>query len=316
MIERCDLEVDVSDGAPIGVRNIATRFVVDRDRWDGHTVLCCFPGGGMSSRYFELEGFDMAAYLADLGLALLLVDHPGIGGSDVPDDGWELTPEVVADADVAAVERSFDLLGLRDVEAIGLGHSMGSMLVAYQQAQHRPYQGLVLAGFSGRGLPEVLTPAEQEIAGSADRIRSSVVELARTRFGTPLVESTSSTLEMLVGPNVSAGVERAIQGSAGPLLAVCGLNALLPGSDEQVLTAVDVPVLLIVAEHDIVGPPHEAPRYFPGSPDLTLHVVSAAFHNSNIAPARTTMWERIGSWAGWLVGAGRSPIGEGASHHE
>jgi pimeloyl-ACP methyl ester carboxylesterase len=132
------------------------------------------------------------------------------------------------------------------------------------------------------------------------------VELAKARFGTPLVESTSSTLEMLVGPDVSADVERAIDESASPLLAVCGLNALLPGSDEAVLTTIDVPVLLIIAEHDIVGSPHEAPMYFPASRDVTLHVVAAAFHNSNIAPARIAMWDRIGSWACWLVGAGRA----------
>ncbi len=139
MIERRELVVDVSGDAPIGVRNMTTHFVVDRERWDGRTILCCFPGGGMSSRYFQLDGFDMAGQLAE-AIALLLVDHPGVGGSDVPDDGWALTPEVVADADVAAVERSFAALSLRDVRAIGLGHSMGSMLVAYQQARHRTYK--------------------------------------------------------------------------------------------------------------------------------------------------------------------------------
>jgi pimeloyl-ACP methyl ester carboxylesterase len=148
-----------------------------------------------------------------------------------------------------------------------------------------------------------LTPAEQAVAGSADQIRESLVELAKARFGTPLVDSTSSTLEMLVGPGVSAEVERAIEASAAPLLAICGLNALIPGSDEPVLRAIDTPVLLVVAENDIVGPPHEAPTYFPGCPDVTLHVVAAAFHNSNIAPARTTMWDRIGSWTDWVAGS-------------
>ena len=303
MIERRDLSVDVSQIAPAGVRNVAVRFVVDREHWDGSTILCCFPGGGMSSRYYELEGFDMAAHVAERGFALLLVDHPGVGATDVPDDGWTLTPELVADVDVAAVRGSLEHLALIDVTVIGVGHSMGAMLVAYQQARHGTYAGLVLAGFSGRGLPEVLTPAELERTGSADRIRDALVELAQTRFGVPLVESTSSTIEMLVGPDVSAEVQQAIATSAGPLLAVCGMNALIPGSGEQVLRAIDVPLLLVVAEHDIVGPPHEASTYFPSSRDVTLHVVAGAFHNSNIAPERVTMWDRIGDWTCWLAKA-------------
>jgi pimeloyl-ACP methyl ester carboxylesterase len=282
---------------------LAVRFVVDRERWDQSTILCCFPGGGTSSRYFELEGFDMAAHLAGSGVALLLVDHPGVGGSDVPNDGWTLTPELVADIDATAVERSLQQLALRDVTVIGLGHSMGAMLVAYQQARHDTYAGLVLAGYSDRGLPEVLTPSELELVGSPARIARSLRDLARARFGVPLVESESSGLEMLVGPGMSADVQRAIQASAGPLLAICGLNALIPGSDAAVLDAIDVPVLLAIAEHDIVGPPHDAPQYLPESPDVTLHVVREAFHNSNVAPTRVAMWNRILSWTQWLTGS-------------
>jgi pimeloyl-ACP methyl ester carboxylesterase len=297
MIRRTDVAVAVSDVAPPGVDSIASRFIVDPECWDGTSVVCCFAGGGMSGGYFELEGFDMSGHLAGAGFASLLVDHPGTGGSDIPDDAWLLTPEVVADVDAIAVVRALRQLEVSDPSLFGLGHSMGAMITCYQQARARPYRGLVLIGFSGRGLPEVLTPPEREIAGDAARAREALVALARDRFGSPLVAAASSTPDMLVGPAASADARTALDRCATQLLAVCGLNALIPGSDAEVLDAVDVPVLLALAQHDIVGPPDEAARYMAGSADVTTHVLPDAFHNSNVAPTRTELWDRI---AGWL----------------
>ena len=61
-------------------------------------VLFCFPGGGMSRRYFDLAapGYSFAEYACERGFTVITVDHPGVGDSDAPDDGWTLTPEVVA----------------------------------------------------------------------------------------------------------------------------------------------------------------------------------------------------------------------------
>src|SRR5258708_17024814 len=82
VIERRELRVPVDDLLP-GVAALAAKTVIDRDRaGESPAMLCCFPGGGMSSRYFELDGFDMAGYLARAGLAVALIDHPAIGGRD------------------------------------------------------------------------------------------------------------------------------------------------------------------------------------------------------------------------------------------
>ena len=169
---------------------------------------------------------------------------------------------------------------------LGVGHSMGAMLVAYQQAQHRPYAGVALLGHSGRGLPEVLLPAEVAVAGDAAAIRRSIVALARARFGDPLPRGSTATSELLVGPDLPADAAAAIGAAAGSLLACCGLTSMIPGSHDDVLAAVDVPVLLGLAEHDIAGDPWQAPRWLTGSRDVTLHVLAGAHHNHNVAPAR------------------------------
>src|SRR5688572_28383095 len=101
---RSGVRVPVGAGAPSGVSTLAARVIADVDRRAGGPVpvLICFPGGGMSGRYFEITGFDMAAHLAAEGIVVVTIDHPAIGDSDVPDDPWLLTPEMVGDADAAA----------------------------------------------------------------------------------------------------------------------------------------------------------------------------------------------------------------------
>src|SRR5260370_14476525 len=88
VLERRQLRVPVDDILP-GVTALAAKTIIDRDRaGESAVVLCCYSGGGMSSRYFELDGFDMAGYLARAGLAVALIDHPAVGGSDAPADRW------------------------------------------------------------------------------------------------------------------------------------------------------------------------------------------------------------------------------------
>lgn len=268
------------------VRIVAPATLPDRP-----IVMCWLPGGGMSSRYFDLAApYDMAAHLAAAGIVSLLVDHPAVGESEVPDDPWSLTPEVVADADALAVQETLERLDLRDPIVLGGGHSMGAMLAVHAQVRHRLFEGLALLGHSGRGLPEVLTP--DELAGAAP-----VVELARTRFGHPLPQGETAASELLVGPALPTDAATALDAARAPMLVLCGLTSMLPGGHAAELAAIDVPVFLGIAEHDIAGPPHEAPSYLTGTTDVTLHVLPGAFHNSNVAPRRRELWDRLALWA-------------------
>ena len=292
---------------PAGDLTLSARVIVDPSIvGDGSTVVCCFPGGGMSARYFEIAGYDMAAHLADAGLVVVLIDHPAVGDSEVPDDPWTLTAEVVADTDVAAVEAAVDRLrrgtlveelpALSPRHVIGVGHSMGAMLVAYQQARHRPYDGVVLLGHSGRGLPEVLGPEELAVAGDPDAARRRIVELAKARFGNPLPIGTTDASEFLVGPNVPRDAIDAIGTTRSHLLACPGLTSMIPGSHDPELAAIDVPVLIALGEFDIAGEPAEAPSWLTGSKNVSLYVQPGAFHTANIAPNRTELWDRVVSW--------------------
>jgi pimeloyl-ACP methyl ester carboxylesterase len=107
---------------------------------------------------------------------------------------------------------------------------------------------------------------------------------------------------MLTGPELPGRLATSLVAAGADLLTLCGLTSMIPGSHADVLAAVDVPVLLGVAEHDIVGPPREAPAYLTGASDITLYVLAEAYHNSNVAPTRTRLWDRLAAWASAVPG--------------
>jgi pimeloyl-ACP methyl ester carboxylesterase len=256
----------------------------------------------MSRRYFDLDvpGYSMATHLANAGFHVLLVDPPAIGDSDKPDDGWTLTPPVVATCVAAAVDQV--LASLReqspDLVSIGVGHSAGGLLSCYQQAAHRTHDALALLGFAGCGVPVALTDTERTYAGDPVRFHADLRALVDARNGgDPLPVGSTATSDWLIRVPITDEVRDSIARSAAPLLGLVGLTAMLPGCSAPELEAVDVPVFLGIAEHDIIDDPRAAPADFPGSSDITLFLLRGAGHNHNVAPTRQVLWDRIASWA-------------------
>ena len=263
---------------------------------DPPVVCCCVPGGGMSRGYFDLQpppelgNYSMVRHLTDRGFVVVTLDPPAVGESDEPDDGYTLTPDLVADVHAHA----FDQLLARwpDATRIGVGHSAGALLTVVQQARHRSYDALGLLGF-GRGGHErfALTVEEREQAGG-------IVALTRERFGNPLPGGSTSTSPFLLGGmDVPPDALAALGSVKSRLLAVVGLVSMIPGSIDTEMATVDVPVFLGVGDHDIVGDPHAIPACFPACRDFTLFVLPGTGHNHNVAPDREVLWDRLAGWA-------------------
>jgi pimeloyl-ACP methyl ester carboxylesterase len=217
-VRRCSLGIDVSTLAPAGCQRIAADLFVSQGVRPTPLLWVCIPGGGISRRYFDLDvagqngAFSMARHLAAGGDLVVTVDPPGVGESDAPDDGYTLTPRVVADVLAAALDglgaelgsdafaAAAGLSGVVPRAVVGLGHSAGALLVAFQQAHHQSYDIVALFGFSASGLPDVLNEDELRYAGHPERLAEDVKNLTRARFGEPLPEWSSSTGEFGLTP--------------------------------------------------------------------------------------------------------------------
>jgi len=260
-------------------------------------ALFCFPGGGMTQDYFDLHGHSFAHALTQSGLIVVTFDHAGIGESQAPPDGFALTARKLAELGAAAATEmakrlrqgtlSPNLPPLAKLRMIGVGHSMGAMLVTLQQAAYRPYLALALLGFSTRGLPEVLTPAEQDEAKHATRNDAYYVNLARQRFGDQAYASFPARQEGL----------DALKAASAPLLTVAAMQSMLPNNIAPEAATIDVPLFLAVGDRDITGRPEAIAPRFVSAPSTHLLVLENTGHHLFISAAANTLYADLAAWA-------------------
>ena len=289
-------------------------------------ALFCLSGGALTRAYYHLQAaaagpqadgapapagddFSFAASMSANGFIVVTLDHLGTGGSSRPRDGFALTPDVLTTAQGLAVDsichdlRAGHIPGqsqpLAELHTIGVGHSMGAMLTALQQARDRRHSALILLGFSTYGLAPALTAEEAAFAADPQGARANVARLARTRSrGDPYPEVVSSpqSRDLFAGKNADRRGVEALQKTRTPLLVTAGLFAMIPGSSAPECAQIDTPVFLAVGDRDIVGPPHEIPASFPASSDVTLLVLPATGHCHFLFASRRLLFSRAQGW--------------------
>jgi pimeloyl-ACP methyl ester carboxylesterase len=134
--------IDVSGHAPRGCRLVSADLFVPTEVETDPILWCCVPGGGMSRDYFDLDvapsvgPYSMARFAAERGHMVLTIDPPGVGQSDLPDDGYELTPRAVADVLHFVVTDTIRRLAVGEIPGVGptefritlgVGHSAGGL---------------------------------------------------------------------------------------------------------------------------------------------------------------------------------------------
>lgn len=310
---RTVMRVDVSDVAPPGCRTLAMEVVAPAPAAAASpVVLFCFPGGGMSRRYFDLTaaGYSFAEYASQRGFVMVLADHPGVGDSDAPDDGWALTPETVGRVNAAAVGRMLAALEaggvaglppLRPAAVVGVAHSAGAHVLIHHQAHHPQFDGIILLGWCGRGLPEYLDDDERVLSSAPGDLAARLVAGAKRRHAEPLGVLPRGSSRLLVASSMPADVHQALVDARSRLLAVVGYASMVPGSAGQASARIDVPVFVGVGEHDIAVDHQAIPAEFPASRDVTLFVLQGAGHNQNVEAGREQLWARMTYWAGDLA---------------
>ncbi|MEY2425080.1 MAG: hypothetical protein QOI61_652 [Actinomycetota bacterium] len=279
------------------------------------SILCCLAGGGVTRRYWDLDvpGADgshsFARTMAAKGHFVVLADHLGVGESSKPPP-LELTVEVLAAEQHETFSRV--LKGLPDLPAIGVGHSMGSMLIAIEQAHYRTFSAIALTGFANRGLPDFVPPDLVAYIDDPLALRAALPKIvaargenamqARTPDNDAPVDTTSATDPpprrpvMFHSNKLSPEVADAVRAIAAPPPPLAAMTSIVPGSIKPEMSVIDVPVLIANGELDITGPIEDVPPGFPKSPEVTTVVLPETGHSHHAFSGRVVLYDRLDQW--------------------
>jgi alpha-beta hydrolase superfamily lysophospholipase len=309
-VGRTAIEVDVSTVVPFPGRHLVRGWVVTPDDppepGSTVTVVCCLAGGTCSTEYFDLHveghpGYSMAEHFASAGVVTIALDHLGVGTSDRVDDIFLVTPQVASAVNDYAFRVALERLpgpwGAARLVVVGVGHSMGGMLVTVQQARHASFDAVVVLGHGGDGLPAVLTDAERTITGTLEDATPTIIEAARTRFAQPPpVERRGLVPGSFLADDVPAAVRRAFVAQQTSLLYTCGLTSMIPNITDNEKARIEVPVIVCFGDHDLTDAYESAAARYRGSRSISLFVLPDSAHCHHQASKRTLLWDRILEW--------------------
>lgn len=295
------------------------------------TLLVCLPGGFLSRAYFDLQlaplaqreqdhatatnaerTYSFAAAMAARGFVVLTIDHIGTGDSTQPEPvelGYDIGIDAIARANDLALRAARERLAAGDASAglppvfiersIGIGHSMGSMLTVEQQAFAPTHEALVLFSFSTQGIPRFMDDDMRGYANDPARLRREIGILARVAMGSPYPErATNSEDDRRAAFGVGTApneAEEALQLASTNLLAVGGLTSMVPAGFSESAVKIDVPVFMIVGDHDLHDDRHTR-RELPNAPKVTTYILEDCWHCHFVANTRETLWQVVSDW--------------------
>jgi len=319
-VVRASFRVDVSDAVDLPGRfEIAVDLIAPprEARADAAIVLACLPGGFLSRKYYDLGAGEDASYsfgeaMARRGFAVLAFDHVGIGASSKPspvEAGYALGVEAIARANQRALERALERLAAGDaalgipatrcLATVGVGHSMGSVLTVEQQAQARPHRALVLFSFSTKGLPRFLNADQLAYANDPARTRRELGQLVQRSFGTPYPprpNQNESDRRAAFGVGTAPTfTEDLLERASTDLLAAGGLLSMIPGGYAPSADRIDVPVWILVGDHDLHGV-EELEDELVKSPARTTRLLADCWHCHFVANTRNEIWNEVPAW--------------------
>jgi proline iminopeptidase len=250
------IEIDT----PSGRFGVWTRTVGDTSRT---TVLVLHGGPGATHEYL----LDLEQPLTDAGFGVVFYDQLGSHHSDQPDDPtlWEI-PRFVDE-----VEQVRTALGLDASNFVLYGQSWGGILATeYALAHPEPLKGLVISNmvssipsyneYAERVLcpeidPEALARIK-ELEAAGDTINAEYDALLRPHYERHVLRRPMT----LWPPHVVAGFEHTNRDIYIPLQGPSELGAsgkLVDWDRSADLHTIDVPTLVVGAQHDTMDPDHK-----------------------------------------------------------
>jgi alpha-beta hydrolase superfamily lysophospholipase len=267
------------------------------DPGEPQILAFCVPGGGYGKKYFHIEapgvdGYSMGRHFAARGAIAVAIDWLGSGDSARADDAERITWQSLIRAHHAVMSHLLrhlalgtlapEIPALPRLTAIGIGHSLGGMLVSLQQALHGSFTRIAVLGWSNLGLnlePAALVPILDE-TGKYARGHA----LLRRAFHLPDVPAAVLASEA-ERENLPVSLTLAAQFADREAI-------------RRIAAGITVPVFVGFGEQDTSPAPHDEAGCYTGSSDITLFLVPGSAHCHNFARTRMMLWDRILLWLG------------------
>jgi len=279
-----DLSLELEGGIPaLGAQRIAATLTKTAENLHD-TLLVCLPGGSYSRSYYQadfdgFDGYNFSNYMASTGFNVLTLDHLGMGESSKPDAVENLDKKCIAAFNHAAVQ---DVLGQFESKPhlIGIGHSMGSMALIEQQANHATFDKICVLGWTNIGLSVDTTDLKPQI-------------------DTPQYSPTDRSLmrPLFHLPDVPDDLIKQDDARASLTPSPFAMQALQPGIVAEEAGSITCPVLLAYGEVDISPSPSDEPGFYKNAKEVELTILAGSAHNHNFARTRTNLWDDIAAFA-------------------
>lgn len=312
-----DVGIVMPDEAP---QRMAAHLFLPGELQRPAVVLFCVPGGGHNHRYFDLvipgeDGaphditFSFARRMAERGFVVVIFDPLATGASTRPEAGYDLHPDILAEATgraIAELQKRFhagtvspDLPALPDFVSIGVGHSLGALTILLQQDRTGSHRAIALLGFATRGSPENLPAEDQHLAHNPERARAELSDLTRKRFPEtpyPFIK-TGGRGAQIYGGGAEKRVMAVMRQIPDNLLAASGMFAVIPGSAAPEAARVEVPVLIVVGDKDMTGPVDELAPPFARSPKVEVVELPDTGHSHFAFASIDQLIDQVATWA-------------------
>ena len=308
-MEPIRLGLDVSEALPSEITQgcslsiAAWVFAPDRARDPERqpAVIALLNGGTYDKRYFHTRipghpGYSMAEHLRNLGHVVILLDHLGIGESSRAPDQMQVTRQVAAMANHAALEQCYTRLRAGTLDPslppmpaflkVGGGHSMGGMQTITQQANHATYDRVLVLGYTAIGV-------HLTVGGALVGVDPGELDPSQPDYSLRDRRFLRSTFHWEDVPDAVLAADDALLVDVPYVLSTQSIMAGIVAEDAG---RIDVPVYICLGQREVSPDPHAEPGFYKGSPDVTLHILPRSGHCQNFASTRAVMWDRIDAW--------------------
>ncbi|MHC0430234.1 alpha/beta hydrolase [Streptomyces sp. O3] len=279
-------------------------------------VQVLLPGLTYDRRYWSIPGeYDYSAYMLRAGYAVLLLDRLGTGASGRPHgDDVNLDNHVASIHHVVSRLRTGTPGGHVFARVVTVGHSYGSGLAIIEAARHQDVDAVAITG---------MLHAQTSFYEKVDKVH----DFFHPAGDDPLLASIGAPAEYLTQRPGRRARMLEYAGGIDPELsaynelikstATWGEGRSLPETYRaEYSRAIDVPVLLVVGEHDALfagadvgfapesAAVHAFEKDYYGTADLTTHVVPGSGHSLTIHRGAPHFFALTRDWFDHVTGSG------------